>query len=122
MAVDLVVVRVQEVVDGTITDEIEIAAVLQEVQDLETALGLAMYRMDLNDMNVDSDTWPDGVETNAGELDFQAEMGIRMLWKKYNLETQRVLEQRAFKMIERRMEAATPTLPDPPKPSEAIKG
>lgn len=48
--------------------------------DLELVLGLAMYRIELQDANAHSDEWPVGMTSNIGELDSLAEFLIRQRW------------------------------------------
>lgn len=49
----------------------------------ERALALAMYRLELSDVNVESGDWPAGVTSNLGELDWQAEKLIRAEWARW---------------------------------------
>lgn len=48
----------------------------------ERVLALAMYREQLNDSVSESDGWPFGMESNLGELDWQAEKLIGIEWSK----------------------------------------
>lgn len=75
-----------------------------EESELEMALALAMYREALNDVNADLDCSIPGVEinTNTGELDFQAEILIRNIWSKVDKERQQELLKKAAKMSQDR--------------------
>lgn len=57
----------------------------------EWVLAMAMYRMELNDVSSGSDEWPEGLETNLGELDWQVEKMIRAEWAKLSRAERREL-------------------------------
>lgn len=74
------------------------------LDDLYIALGLAMYRETLNDVNVELNHSIPGVKitTNIGELDFQAEMLIRGIWAKVDGKRQGELLRKVAEMTQER--------------------
>ena len=61
-----------------------IKLIKEEAEAWKWIAAMAMYRMDLNEVSLPG--WPAGVETNLGELDWQAEKMIRAEWAKLNHE------------------------------------
>lgn len=74
------------------------------LDDLYTALGLAMYREEIQDFSSGIPDHVPGVKitTNIGELDYQAEMLIRGIWKRVDGEKQRELLKKAAEMAQER--------------------
>lgn len=74
------------------------------VDELYIALGLAMYREEIQDFSSGIPDHVPGVNitTNIGELDYQAEMLIRGIWAKVGREEQRELLKKAAEMAQER--------------------